>query len=210
MLFRLRFFFLALFIPICLTAQTDWRYDPPDSMKDLSDIINQVLHKDLLKDTLEKRNHIQVGVLPAVGYTLQTGFAAVVSTNVVIYKRNPKDSSLPSTIITSLAYTEKNQIVLPFQANLYFNNNKTILVSDFRYLKYPSYTYGLGMNTSPADKNLLNFQYFKFHQSALFEIHPHIFVGGGYSLDYFWDIEEESPQSESTSEIENYGLNGTS
>ena len=193
MYFRLRISILALFIPFCLSAQTDWNYDQQDSLKDLSDIINHIFHKDLLKDTTIIRNYIQVGVLPAVGYTLQTGFAVVVSTNVVIYKRNPKDFSLPSTIIASVSYTEKNQVVLPIQANLYFNNNKTILVSDFRYLKYPSYTYGLGMKTSPADQTRLDFQYFKFHQSALFEIHPHIFIGGGYALDYFWGIEKGIP-----------------
>ena len=174
----------------------------------MSDIINHIFHKDLLKDTTIIRNHIQVGVLPAVGYTLQTGFAVVVSTNVVIYRRNPKDSSLPSTIITSISYTQKNQVVLPFQANLYFNNNKTILVSDFRYLKYPSYTYGLGMNSSPSDQTQLDYQYFKFHQSALFEVHPHIFIGGGYALDYFWDIEKVIPPT--GTEYENYGLNNTS
>jgi len=208
MYFRLRIIFLTLFIPFCLSAQTDWNYDQQDSLKDLSDIINHIFHKDLLKDTTIIRNHIQVGLLPAVGYTLQTGFAAVVSTNIVIYKRNPKDSSLPSTIITSIAYTQNNQVVLPFQANLYFNNNKTILVSDFRYLKYPSYTYGLGMKTSPSDQTQLDYQYFKFHQSVLFEIHPHIFIGGGYALDYFWDIEKVIPLS--GTEYENYGLNNTS
>ncbi|MEJ0082483.1 MAG: hypothetical protein WDM78_16365 [Puia sp.] len=32
------------------------------------------------------KHNIQIGVFPAIGYTLQTGFAVVVSTNAVIYK----------------------------------------------------------------------------------------------------------------------------
>ena len=208
---RSRIILLALFVPVFLSAQNTWRYVPTDSLTDLSDIINQIFNKNLLKDTtVQTRKHIQVGVLPAVGYTLQTGFAVVVSANVVIYKINPNDSSLPSTIITSISYTQKNQVVLPFQANLYFNNNKTILVSDFRYLKYPSYTYGLGINTSPADQTTLDYQYFKFHQSVLFEVHPHIFIGGGYALDYFWDISEVNPKPGITTDYEKYGLYPTS
>ncbi len=211
MCFRLRIIFLALFIPFSISAQNPWRNVPADSLKDISEIINNVLHSDLIKDTAgQKRNHIQVGVLPIVGYTLQTGFAAVISTNVVIYQRNPKDSSLPSTIITSLAYTEKNQIIAPFQAVLYFNNNKTILVSDFRYLNYPSYTYGLGMHTSPADKDLLNFQYFKFHESVLFQVYPNIYIGTGYHMDYFWNIQEENPHPGNVTDFEKYGSNSTS
>ncbi len=204
---RLRVIFLSLFIPFCVSAQQSWRNVPADSLTDLSDIINQIFNKNLLKDTnVLDRKHIQVGVLPAVGYTLQTGFAVVVSANVVIYKINPRDSSLPSTIITSVSYTQKNQVVFPFQANLFFNNNKTILISDFRYLKYPSYTYGLGMSSSPSNQDLLDYQYFKFHQSVLFEVMPHIFVGGGYALDYFWDVEEVNPQPGSPSDFVKYGL----
>jgi outer membrane protein assembly factor BamA len=213
MWFRFRIIFLALFIPLCLSAQTPWKKEPTDSLTDLTEIVNHILHKDSKKDKAErKKSHIQIGVFPAIGYTLQTGFAAVVSANAVIYQKHRKegDSSAPSIIITSLSYSVKSQIVLPFQAVLYFNNNKTIWVSDWRYLKYPSYTYGLGMNTSPADSTQLIFQYFKFHQSVLFEIHPHIFIGAGYALDYFWNVREKYPSSGSETDFEKYGSTPTS
>ena len=181
MWFRLRFISLALFIPFCVSAQSGWRYVPTDSLKDLTDVINHIFKKDTLKETFERtKHHIQIGVFPAIGYTLQTGFAAVVSANAVIYKkhRSPKDStSLPSTISGSISYSQYNQVILPLQTVIYFNNNKTILVSDWRYLKYPSYTYGLGMYTSPADQDLLNFQYLKFHQLLLFQVRPQYVPG---------------------------------
>jgi outer membrane protein assembly factor BamA len=209
MWFRLRFFFLFLFLPFCVSAQSGWRHVPVDSLRDLTDVINHIFKKDILKDTVvRKQQHIEVGVFPAIGYTLQTGFAAVVSANAVIYKkhRTPKDStSLPSSIAASISYSQYNQVILPVQAVLYFNNNKTILVSDWRYLKYPSYTYGLGMYTSPADQDLLDFKYLKFHQSLLFQVHPNMYLGAGYSLDYFWDIEEENPKPGNETDFEKYG-----
>ena len=117
-----------------------------------------------------------------------------------------KDSlSLPSTVIGSISYSQKSQIVAPLQAVIYFNNNKTILVSDWRYLKYPSYTYGLGMNTSPADQDLLNYEYLKLHQTLLFQIRPHIYLGTGYILDYFWDISEVAPKPGNETDFEKYG-----
>ena len=139
MWFKTRIVFISLFIPCCLSAQTMlWKDFPIDSLKDLTDIINEIRHKDVRKE-MEERNkhHIQFGVFPAIGYTLQTGFAVVVSANAVIYKkhRSAKDStSLPSTISASISYSQKEQIILPIQATLYFNNNKTILISDYRYL----------------------------------------------------------------------------
>jgi len=213
MWFRIRFITLTLIIPFCLSAQTPWKYLPVDSLTDLTEIVNHILHKDSKKDQADrKKNHIQIGVFPAIGYTLQTGFAAVVSANAVIYRRNRKtgDSSQPSTIATSISYSQKKQIIAPFQATLYFNNNKTVLISDWRYLRYPTYTYGLGMNTSPQDSTLLSFRYFKLHQSVLFQIHPHIFIGGGYAMDYFWNIREVYPHQLPESDFEKYGSGTTS
>ena len=211
---RIRIFSLALLFPFCLSAQTPWRYIPTDSLKDLTDIVNHILHKDSRKENAErKKNHIQIGVFPAIGYTLQTGFAAVVSANAVIYKkhRSAKDStSQPSTIATSISYSQKSQIIIPFQATLYFNNNKTILISDWRYLKYPTYTYGLGMDSRPQDSLLLSFQYFKFHQTVLFQIKPHVYIGAGYLLDYFWQIREKYPNAGPENDFELYGSGTTS
>jgi outer membrane protein assembly factor BamA len=211
---RFRNILLVLFLPHCLSAQTPWKYLPIDSLKDLNDVINRMLGYDAEKDTAEKKfHHIQIGVFPAIGYTLQTGFAAVVSANAVIYKkhRSAKDStSLPSAVAASISYSQKNQIILPVQAVLYFNNNKTIWISDWRYLKYPTFTYGLGMNTSPQDSTLLSYQYLKFHQSVLFYIHPHLFIGAGYSLDYFWNIRQVYNKPGSETDFQKYGSGSTS
>jgi outer membrane protein assembly factor BamA len=193
MWFRIRIILSALALPFFLSAQHDWRYVPMDSLTDLTEIVNHLLHKDSNKDRAErKKSQIQIGIFPAIGYTLQTGFAAVVSANAVIYKKR-NDSLLPSTIAGSFSYSQYHQIIAPIQTVIYFNNNKTIFVSDWRYLKYPSYTYGLGMKTTPQDSTLLNFQYLKLHQSVLFEVHPHLFIGAGYALDYFWNVEQVYP-----------------
>ena len=210
---KIRIVFISLIIPCCLSAQIQWKNLPVDSLKDLTDIINEIRHKDVRKEMEERNKHrIQIGIFPAIGYTLQTGFAVVVSANAVIYKkhRSAKDStSLPSTISTSISYSQKEQVIIPFQATLYFNNNKTILLSDYRYLRYPTYTYGLGPHTTPQDSTLLNYKYFKFHQSVLFQVHPHVYIGAGYLLDYFWDVRQVHKQ-QTPSDFETYGSGPTS
>jgi outer membrane protein assembly factor BamA len=213
MWFRIRIILFSLILPFSLSAQQGWKYVPMDSLTDLTEIVNHILHNDSKKDVADReKSHIQIGVFPAIGYTLQTGFAAVVSANAVIYKKHNKDSLLPSTIAGSFSYSQYHQIIAPIQTTIYFNNNKTIFVSDWRYLKYPSYTYGLGMYTTPEDSTLLNFQYLKLHQSLLFEVHPNIFIGAGYALDYFWNIKQVYPPKPggTRSDFEQYDSNGTS
>jgi outer membrane protein assembly factor BamA len=214
MWFRLRIIFLAIFLPYCLSAQTPWKDIPADSLLDLTDIINHILDHDSTKDKTErKKHHIQIGVFPAIGYTLQTGFAVVVSANAVIYKkhRSYKDSlSLPSAVSASISYSQKKQVILPVQTTLYFNNNHIILVSDWRYLKYPTFTYGLGMNTTPEDSTLLSYQYLKLHQTLLFQIKPHVFIGAGYCLDYFWNVRQVYEKPGSETDFQKYGSEPTS
>jgi outer membrane protein assembly factor BamA len=214
MWFRLRIIALFLSFHFCLSAQTPWKDLPMDSLVDLTDVINHILDNDSKKITTERnKHHIQIGVFPAIGYTLQTGFAVVVSANAVIYKkhRSAKDSlSLPSAVSASLSFSQKNQIIAPVQTVLYFNNNNTILVSDWRYLKYPTLTFGLGMNTTPQDSTLLSYQYLKLHQSVLFQIKPHIFIGAGYSLDYFWNIRQVYSEPGTESDFQKYGSGPTS
>lgn len=211
--FRLRIIPLFFFIPFCLSAQTPWNRIPSDSLKDLTDVLDHIFKKDTRIGMVERKiHHVQIGVFPAIGYTLQTGFAAVVSANAVIFKehRSTKDStSLPSTVSASFSYSQKNQMIAPMQTVLYFNNNHTILVSDWRYLKYPSYTYGLGMDTSPQDSTLLSYQYLKFHQSVLFQIYPRVYVGGGYLLDYFWNVRQVY-SDQAQSDFQKYGTSPTS
>jgi hypothetical protein len=199
---------LFFFIPFGLSAQeTQWRNIPMDSLKDLREIAKHILHKDSKEEEDKRRQSlIQVGVVPAVGYTLQTGFAAVVSANAVIYKKDkkPGDNSIPSTVRLNISYSQKHQVIVPLKSVLFFNNNHTILVSDWRYLKYPTYTYGLGMYTGPQDSTLLYYQYFKLQSSILFQVRPYIYIGGGYELDYFWHVQQVYKQ-QTKSDFEIYG-----
>jgi outer membrane protein assembly factor BamA len=66
------------------------------------------------------------------------------------------------------------------------------------------------MYTGPADQNQLDFKFLKFHQSLLFQIHPSMYLGAGYALDYFWDLEEEDPQPGNETDFEKYGSGTTS
>src|ERR1700712_2265716 len=212
---RIKIIFISFCVPFCLSAQqTPWKNVPVDSLKDLTDVIHNIFNKNAKDNTQDRmKNPVQIGVFPAIGYTLQTGFAVVVSANAQFYTspRQAGDSNLlPSTISASLSYTQKSQTIVPIQALLYFNRNKTMVVSDFRYLKYPSYTYGLGMGSSPEDSLLLSYQYLKIHQSVLFQIYPHVYIGPGYDLDYFINVREKYPVTSTPNDFETYGSTPTS
>jgi outer membrane protein assembly factor BamA len=177
---------------------------------DLVDVGRSFLkgHKATRKDTVaQKAGKLHVSALPAAGYTLQTGFAGVVSSNFAFYTSEHSQANL-SSILTSITYSQYKQIIFPVQANIWTKGNKYVFVTDWRYLKYPSLTYGLGGNTSSDSGYNINYGYLRLHQAVLKTVTKDFYVGLGYDFDYFWNISEIDPPAGKT-DFQRYGLTKT-
>jgi hypothetical protein len=155
-----------------------------------------------------KSGKLHISVIPAAGYTLQTGFAGVVSSNFAFYTSDPNHTNI-SSILTSITYSQYKQIIFPIQADIWTKNNKYNIVTDWRYLKYPSLTYGLGGNSSPDSGYNIDYAYLRLHQAIMKRIVSHLYLGLGYDLDYYWDVEEVDPPSGEATDFQRYGLRKT-
>ncbi len=151
------------------------------------------------------KSKAEVSVLPAVGYSLQTGFAAILSANIAFYTGANEGQNI-STIITSFTYTQYKQYILPLLTNIWSKNGKYNFQSEWRYLKYPSFTYGLGTNTRLEDGNMIDYSYLRLHQNISMKISKHFYGGIGIDLDLYRNIKELSPDSAMKTDFENYGL----
>ena len=105
--------------------------------KDINDVLHSIFKK---KDTLVKKEEIskyQLSVLPAFGYSWQTGFSVVVTSNIAF-----KSSNLPnqktSSINAGLTYSQYNQIIIPLTINYWTKNNELNIVTDLRFLNNPN------------------------------------------------------------------------
>jgi len=143
-----------------------------------------------------------------VGYTLQTGFAGVVSSNFAFYTSDQSQSNI-SSVLTSITYSQYRQIIFPIQADIWTKNNKYNIVTDWRYLKYPSLTYGLGGNSSPDSGYNIDYAYLRLHQAILQRVSKDLYLGLGYDLDYFWNIKEVDPPPGEETDFQRYGLQST-
>jgi outer membrane protein assembly factor BamA len=165
-------------------------------------------HKATRMDTVaQKTGKLHVSALPAAGYTLQTGFAGVVSSNFAFYTSEHSQANL-SNVLTSITYSQYKQIIFPIQANIWTKGNKYNIVTDWRYLQYPSLTYGLGGNTSSDSGYNINYSYIRLHQAVLRAVGKDLYVGLGYDLDYYWNIQEIDPPPGKT-DFQRYGLTKT-
>ncbi len=154
-------------------------------------------------DSSKFRSHFSA--LPAAGYTLQTGFAGIVAANASFYTAKTSLTN-SSYAVTSIAYSQYNQIILPVNANIFTKNNKYNIVADWRYMKYPSTTFGLGGNTEASSGYTIDFRYVRLHSYITRSMNNFLYAGIGYNLDYYWKIKEVDPPPGSVTNFQRYGL----
>ena len=84
------------------------------------------------------------------------------------------------------------------------------VLNDWRYLKYPQKTYGLGGHTDLEKSYDQDYQYLRLYQTVLRNIGRNLYAGAGYSLDYHWNITETGGDSTTVSDAQAYGLSSKS
>jgi hypothetical protein len=176
------------------TIQDSTRIKKKDSVykeEDLMDIAHKVFKTKTVPEAdseKTKPGQILLAIFPAAGYALQSGAVAIVAANVSFYTdRAPTNLS---SVTISPQYSLMQQFVLPVISNIWTSNNKWNFLGDWRFYKYPSYTYGLGSRSLLSNVDSIDYSYFKFYQEVLHEIVPHLYGGIGYNLDYHWNIKD--------------------
>ncbi|MCW3110462.1 MAG: hypothetical protein JWQ09_4968, partial [Segetibacter sp.] len=173
--------------------------------KDISDVISSLfkkpptIHKSL--DTITTKPIYSF--IPAVGYTLQTKLAAVISGNVAFHI---SPGTKLSTISASATYTQNKQFYIPVQSNISTKDNRVKLIGDLRFYKYPQSTFGLGSCAPIQNEDPMDYDYFRFYETAFRKIKGNFFVGAGYNLDYHWKISHKGNKNGTPSDYAKYGM----
>jgi outer membrane protein assembly factor BamA len=210
------------FFPLLLCFVSQSAFAQEDSSKkgtkekDIIDLAEMVLNKPVLKrDTAKKEaGHIYFSGSPSIGYSLSSGWAAIVVSNLAFYTSAGKNQKL-SNVYTDALYTQNRQFVFHMQSNIWTKDNRFNLVNDWRYYKYPQKTYGFGGTSSAENYANQEFKYLRLYQTLLKSIRPNLYAGFGYAFDYHWDIKGTSPDDADgdagvISDINAYGISNKS
>jgi hypothetical protein len=171
--------------------------------KDLNDVLGAIFtknYKSAKTDTIGRKPVISF--VPAVGYSLQTQFAATITGNIV-FRSSP--SSKVSSITTSMGFTERKQFTLPIVSTIWTKDNKFVFIGDSRFYIYPQSTYGLGSNSNIKDEDPMRYNLLRISEVVLRNIGGNFFLGGGYKLQQHWNITHEGPLNGAPSDYEAYG-----
>jgi hypothetical protein len=174
---------------------------------DVIDIFHSLIKR---KTPRGDTNEVHISGLPAAGYSTATGFAVVLSAQAAFYvdKHHAPDDKV-SNVLASVTYSQYSQIIFPIQTSIWTKNDKYNIITDWRYLKYPSTTFGLGGNSNINNGYTINFNYAKIHQSFLKSFSRDLFGGIGLYYDYFWNVSEVNPPPGVVTSFQRYGLTNT-
>ena len=175
-----------------------------DSQIDLGDIAKTIIKKDT--SSLHKRHKVNASCFPAIGYSLQTKFAVLLSSNFGFYTSPKHSTEKISTVTASISYTQQKQIIFPIKTSIWTKKDLYNIIVDWRYLNYPSTTFGLGSSSNINNGYSIDFNYLRFHQSLLRKISKNTYAGLGYYYDYFWNVREINPPRSAVADFQRYGL----
>jgi len=199
-----------------LLAQTDSvhkanNFDPAkhafidsSGQRDIKDVFHRLFNKKKI-DENEQAKKLNFSVVPSVGYSLSTGFGANLNSNVEFYNGPNKGKTNVSVISASGFIDTKNQRSLTSIANIWTENNDYDLVVNFRWLKYPTNTFGFGSFTTPDKTDPIDFNYVKLYTTLSKRVIPNYYIGLGYNLDYHTNFVEQGNADGTVSDLTKYG-----
>jgi hypothetical protein len=192
---------------LSLRAQTGSKEsDSLARLKDLRDIADSIFNHHA-KPEPATAGGFHNSPFPAVGYTLATGIAAVFSDRMDFHTGDT--SGKITDILSSVTYSQYNQIIAQSYADIWAGHDKYNIIADWRYMKYPSTTFGLGGHTQYTDGYTIDFNYIKLHTTVMRYVAPNLYLGLGYYFDYFNGIKEVDPPPGVVTSFQKYGLTPT-
>ena len=154
--------------------------DVAEPTKDLIDVLHDLRHKPPQPPPDYKQR--MVAGSPVLGYSPTSGVSLGVAGNVAFYKGYP-DTTRISSIVTSATVTSKSQALVSFKMSASSLENRWRIDADNRFFWTSQPTYGLGTDTTDADKLDMKFNHFRIYDKYYRRVRGNLFLGAGYSYN---------------------------
>jgi hypothetical protein len=198
------YLFMMLLPNIFTFSQTDTVQIKEIEQVDLPVLLNRLFHVKKRDSTEKKERKVMLSVLPAIGYTIQTGFTADVISNNAFQLGDQHNTNL-SSVTFQVEFSQRKQLSMPFNIVIWTPENKWNFVSDWRYYIYHQLNYGLGGSSVQENEILINYNYLRIHQTAYKAVGKNTYFGLGYKLDVHSKIKQENSRDNPINDFSTFG-----
>jgi hypothetical protein len=173
--------------------------------KDLIDILFGSKRESKLNQVRSERK-VYFSILPSSVNAPGGGRAVITAVNAAFYLGNPATTNLSNVYVIPVTDFSM-RYGLYVKPTIWSSNNHWNFIGDYRIAYFPQYTWGLGGNPPSLDRTLINANYFRLYQHALLKVANHLFVGPGFAIDNYYNIQET--EIENTGHLDRYELPNT-
>ena len=138
--------------------------------------------------------HAKAVLAPIVSFEPSTSWGFGIGAKFLFKPKNAGPETRTSNIPLSVQYTLRNQFIANSEYTIFFPDEAYLLKGVLAFSKFPLPFFGIGSGTKEADQVDISFNQFIFEPLLLKKIVPNFFIGGGWRLNTFRQVEllEES------------------
>ena len=177
--------------------------------RDAIDVLKRILNKNTPENGRKSPSRLNFAIVPAIGYSLSTGFAVDLTGNVAFYVTPGRKENL-SAIDAEAVIDTRSQKIFVSRSEIWADENNYKLVTDLRLERFPDDTYGLGTASTNAKDDPIVYSYIRTYATVFKKILTNFYGGLGYNLDYFYNIAETGNTDKTVSDFQKYGFTHTS
>ena len=187
---------LAALIGLLLLAPAAAAQEPPQSEEtvDVFDLWRKWRHPDAAAtQPTEDATTSMKAFVPVIGGKPGAGFLAGVAGNIAFYRGDPSTTHI-SSVVASVTFSTQEQTAITSRLTMFAKDDRWRLETDHRFQWTSQQTYALGADADRETEVRLNYDFFRFHQSAYYRVRPSLFVGGGLYFDRHTKVVPEDGQ----------------
>ncbi len=186
----------------CAAAQTGDTTIHPHREADLIDFLIKTFHVTL-KERAVKKGELYFSVVPSSSN--QTGRNVLVSAiNAAFYLGEPGSTYISSIYFVPYTNLSKQYGFMSTQ-NIWTANNSWNIPGEFKIQKLSPYSYGLGSNSSRADRFVIDYDYIRLYLTGNIKLARYLFAGVGLNYDRQYKV-MQLDLTVTPSAFEQYGI----
>ena len=156
---------------------------PEPELVDVFDLLRMIRHKDPPPDppVWDYRKPMRA-FAPVIGFKPSSGAQVGVAGNVAFYRGDPATTHI-SSIVASLTFSTKGQTSLTDRITFFARDDRWRLEADHRFQWTSLQTSALGTSADPATITETDYDFFRLHHTAYYQLRPSFFAGAGLYFD---------------------------
>ena len=181
--------FIGLVFIALLNVAPAFAQSPEPETIDIFDVVRKLRKKDAAPQAQQPWDYRKpmIAFAPVIGAKPSSGLLFGAAGNVAFYRGDPATTQI-SSLVASATFSTKQQTALTNRFTMFGGENRWRFEGDYRFQWTSLETYGLGASADTRSGTLADFDFFRLHNTAYYQLRPSLYAGAGLYYDNHTNI----------------------